>query len=98
MSIKEINIKDKKETLEIHVTLNERDDYKGCAKMRFDTSDVLKLLNDKKVAHGKCIQEQTLKNWSPQLLSGVWIFKKLAVTKTKPRQRRTTTKKTTTEE
>ena len=81
MSIKNIDIKDKKDTLEVHVSLNERNDRKKSFKMRFDTSDVLKFLNKEKISYGKCIQEKTLKNWHSSLLDGVWVFKKKTLDK-----------------
>ena len=93
MSIKQINIKDNEKTLEVHVVLNERDDRKGHTKMRFETSDVLEFLNKEKVSYEKCIQEQTLKNWHPQLLSGVWVFNKPSPVKTKPRRTKTSTRR-----
>ena len=86
MSIKNIDIKDKKDTLEVHVSLNERNDRKESFKMRFDTSDVLEFLNKEKISYGKCIQEKTLKNWHSNLLDGVWIFEKIIIPKPKPRR------------
>ena len=97
MSIKNIDVKDKKDTVEVHVTLNERNDRKESYKMRFDTSDVLKFLKEEKISHGKCIQEKILKNWHLELLDGVWIFEKAVVPKPKPRRTKSSNRRKTTE-
>lgn len=101
MSIKNINVEKKENTIEVHVELNERNDRKGFPKMRFDTSNVLEYLKQKGISFNQCEQEHVLKNWHPDLLNGTWVFSKktVAATKPKPKARRTrTSKKKLTEE
>ena len=83
MSVKNINIEKKENTIEVCVELNERNDRKGFSKARFDTSDMLQFLKKEGISYGECIQEQTLKNWHPDLLNGTWIFEKKSVDKPK---------------
>jgi len=83
MSIKNIDIQERENIIEVHVVLNERDDRRGHPKMSCNTTNILEFLKSKNVSYGECIQEETLKNWHPQLLSGIWIFKKKTVDKPK---------------
>jgi len=108
MNIKNVEVKENKDTFEVYVELYEKNDRDNIEKTKFVLADAIEILKSHKKSFGNCIQNPTLKNWNLLLLAGTWIFEKKSVDKPekqvilkeeKPKNtRRRRTKKASTED
>ena len=112
MKIDEFRTEVKDGKLHVYVEIPHHDHLAKIPKFKLTTSDVTALLSEKKVKHGKCLKEVSLKNWRHATRKGEWIFEisvdkpvkpviigeEKSVKPKKTRRTRSSTKKVSTEE
>tara|TARA_R100000030_G_C3196744_1_gene109792 strand:+ start:329 stop:652 length:324 start_codon:yes stop_codon:yes gene_type:complete len=107
MTIKEFKIWEEDNQIYVYLSIEQWNEPRF-AKVRLETTDILKLLQEKKVKVGQCTRHATIKNWRAHTSEATWIFAKKTVDKPKKQvtlkeekpktTRRSRTKKASTEE
>ena len=60
--------------LHVYVEVPHEAPHQNIPRIRLETEDVLKLLSEKNIKHGKCLQASILKNWREHSRKKEWIF------------------------
>ena len=91
--LKSIKTKKQNGKLEVKISVMKYDDYRCGEKIRVELRDVLCLLSEKNVKHGKCIQNGNIQNKRRNTFT--WVFKDIIpdISETKITNRRRNSRK-----
>ncbi len=74
MMIDKFEIKKEGEKLFVYVELPHAEPLRKVRRFTLGTKQVLKLLEEKGIKHGRCLRKNSLSNWREHLRKGEWIF------------------------
>jgi|5_EtaG_2_1085323.scaffolds.fasta_scaffold190677_2 hypothetical protein len=107
MKIKEFKTWEEDSRVYVYLSVEQWNEPKY-PKVYLETTDILKLLENKKIKVGNCVKPTAIKNWRSHTSQATWIFEKKSVDKPKKQvilkeekpktTRRRRTKKASTEE